>query len=106
MGLIKRKEGTQYQLKRRSELRSALVEHIIKDEVKISQNLREGRERMHNKNADVNAITQKMEAMSEDFEAKAGYKPERSKQQELTRVYLQKTNELAKIDKKIQRLGS
>ncbi len=106
MGLIKRKEGTQNQLQRRSELRNALVEQIIKDQQKISQNLRKGRERMGIKEAEVIAIAQKMATMSEDFEAKAGYKPEPSKQQELRELLSQKTNELAKIDKKLQRLGS
>ena len=105
MGLIKRKEGTQNQLQRRSELRNALVEQIRKDQQKISQNLRKGTERMGIKEAEVNSITQKMVTMNEDFEAKAGYKPEPSKQQELRELFSQKTNELAKIDKKLQRLG-
>jgi hypothetical protein len=101
-----RKEGTQNQLERSSKLRFALLDHITKDQEEISKNLRNCKERMNKKDAEVNAIKKDMADMSEDFEAKAGHKPELSKQQKLRDLILQKTNELAKINKKLQRLGS
>jgi len=105
LGLIRRKEGTQHQLQRRSELRDALIEQIELDLGKAIENLQKEKERLRKKTADICALTQEMTALSDDFVEKAGYEPGPNTLQELRESLVKKRSELEKIDKKLQRLS-